>query len=161
MVDLQALNLALVHQTHQTETPFMLASRVPHGVKKTSLDAFNGYHGFKLHEEDAHYTTFITAHGSYRYLRSPEDYLAAGDAYTHKHDMITDRLVKNGDKKFVKCVDDALLWDCDLKEAFENLYVYISHCGKHGVGYICHCGKHVGNLSKYHLAAELDLNAGR
>ena len=77
MVDLQALKRASVRQTHHTETPFMLASRVPHGLKKTSLDAFNGYHGVKLHEEDAHYTTFITAHGRYRYLRSPQGYLVA------------------------------------------------------------------------------------
>ena len=56
-VDLKALKGASVRQT-----PFMLASRFPHDVKKTSMDAFNGYHGIKLHEGDAHYTTFITIH---------------------------------------------------------------------------------------------------
>ena len=32
-------------------------------------------------------------------------------------------------------MDDALLWDCDLKEAFENVCEYINHCGKHGLVY--------------------------
>ena len=38
-------------------------------------------------------------HVRYRYLRSPQDYLAAGDAYTHRYDMIKDRVAKNGVKK--------------------------------------------------------------
>ena len=79
-VVLQTLNDASVRQTHHTEFPFPLASRVPHNTKKPVLDTWNGYHSVALRPEDSHYTTFITPWGRFRYLAAPMGYLAAGDA---------------------------------------------------------------------------------
>ena len=150
-VDLQALNRASVRQTHHTETPFMLASRVPKNTKKTCLDAFNGYHSVGLHTEDSHYTTFITQQGRYRYLRGPMGYLAAGDGYTHRYDIITGMLEVRKRGKWVKCVDDTLLWSENIKEAFRETCEFISHCGKHGV---------IFNPKKFHFAKDVAEFAG-
>ena len=70
-VDLQAVNEASVRQTHHTELPFHLASRIPHDTKKTVLDAWNGYHSVALRPEDSHYTTLITPWGRFGYLAAP------------------------------------------------------------------------------------------
>ena len=47
-VDLQALNNASVRQTHHTPSPFHQAMSVPHNMKKSVLDAWNGYHSLFL-----------------------------------------------------------------------------------------------------------------
>ena len=127
-VDMQALNDASVHQTHHTESPFHLASRVPHNTKKTVLDAWNGYHSVALRPEDSHYTTFITPWGRFRYLAAPMGYLAAGDAYTHRYDKVIAEV-----KDVLKCVDDALLHDVDLEKNFWKTCSYISLCGKNRI----------------------------
>ena len=43
-VDFQPLNRATNRQTFPVEPPFNLATRVPRDVKKTVVDAWNGYH---------------------------------------------------------------------------------------------------------------------
>ena len=62
-VDLQSLNEASVRQCHPTAPPLQQAMDVPHNTKKTTLDAWNGYHSIGLREEDRHMTTFITPWG--------------------------------------------------------------------------------------------------
>ena len=47
-VDLQALNKASVRQTHHTESPYHLATSVPPGTKKTTLDCWNSFHSVAL-----------------------------------------------------------------------------------------------------------------
>ncbi|XP_072168844.1 uncharacterized protein [Diadema setosum] len=63
-VDLQALNAHATRETHHTPSPFIQARSVPHGKKKTVLDAWNGYHSVPLCPEDRHLTTFITPWGT-------------------------------------------------------------------------------------------------
>ena len=43
-VDFQPLNAHATRETHHTPSPFHQARSVPHGKKKTVLDAWNGYH---------------------------------------------------------------------------------------------------------------------
>ena len=43
-VDFQHLNRQCFRETHHTEPPFHLASRVPPNTKKTVLDATDSYH---------------------------------------------------------------------------------------------------------------------
>ena len=62
---------------------------VPHGVKKSTLDAWNGYHSVAIREEDRHLTTFLTPEGRFRYRTAPQGFLASGDGYTHRYDEIT------------------------------------------------------------------------
>ena len=77
------------------------------------LDAWNGYHAVSLDEESRELTTFITEFGRYRYVRAPQGHLAAGDAYTRRFDSIVRDIPRKA-----KCVDDTLLWDDDIEQAF-------------------------------------------
>ena len=46
--------------------------------------------------------------GKYRYLRGPQGYHGTGDAYTRRFDDIT-----TNEERYVRCIDDGLLYDCD------------------------------------------------
>ena len=73
----------------------------------------DGYHAIELDAESQPITTFITEWGRCIYLRLPQEYLAAGDAYTRRYDEV----IKNIPQK-VKIVDDTLLYDYCIEEAF-------------------------------------------
>ena len=115
-VDLQALNRASVRQTHHTRSPFMLASSVPAGKKKSVLDVWNSFHAVPIRAEDRDKTTFITPWGRFRYCRATQGYLAAGDGYTHRYDLITREME---DK--VTIVDDTLSWSDTVEDNFNDV----------------------------------------
>ena len=60
VIDYQPLNAVSKRETHHTPSPWNLACSVPKGMKKTILDAFNGYHSIPLAVETQHKTTFIS-----------------------------------------------------------------------------------------------------
>ena len=120
-INFQPLNAVAKRQTHHTLPPFEQVSRVPPGVFKTVMDAWNGYHSVKLSEESKDLTTFITPWGRYRYVTMPQGYLAAGDAYTERYDRIISAV-----KNKTKCVDDSLLWAESVKEAFMETCQFLS-----------------------------------
>lgn len=74
-VDFQPLNVHATRETHHTPSPFHQARLVPHGTKKSVLDAWNGYHSVLIHPDDRHLTTFITPWGRYRYKTAHRDTL--------------------------------------------------------------------------------------
>ena len=127
-VDLQPLNNACLRQTHHTAPPFQQASTVPHNTVKTCLDAWNGYHSVDLREQDREFTTFITPWGRYRYIAAPQGWLASGDAYTHRYDLITE-----GVQNCKRIVDDSLLYDRDIPTAFKNVSKYMTLVGRNGI----------------------------
>ena len=127
-VDFQPLNKHAARETHHTQSPFIQARTVPQNTKKTVLDAWNGYHSVPLHEDDRHYTTFITPWGRYRYKVAPQGYISSGDCYTRRYDEITSDI-----KNKTKCVDDALLWAKDIKSQFHLTVHWIDLCAKNGV----------------------------
>ena len=127
-VDFQALNKHACRETHHTPSPFHLARSIPHHVKKSTCDAWNGYHGVRLVDEDKELTTFITHWGRYWYKTAPQGYIASGDAYTKRYDAITSEV-----KNKVKCVDDTLLWATDIGECFTQVSQYLDLCGRNGV----------------------------
>ena len=127
-VDLQPQNRQSVRQTHHTSTPFKLAEQIPKGTKKTVTDAWNGYHSVPLCEEDRHITTFITPWGRYRYKVAPQGFLASGDGYTQRFDSIIADF-----KNKVKCVDDTLMWEKGIKEAFFQTCEWLDLCGRNGI----------------------------
>ena len=127
-VDFQPLNRFAVRETHHTPSPSHLARSVPPHTYKTVLDAWNGYHSIPLHPADRHYTTFITPWGRYRYCVAPQGYVASGDSYTRRYDeILTDIPRKN------KCVDDSILWDDSIEEAFFHTVDFLDVCGNNGV----------------------------
>jgi hypothetical protein len=127
-VDFQPLNAHAKRETHHTTSPFHQARSVPHGKKKTVLDAWNGYDSVPIREEDRHLTTFITPWGRYRYKTAPEGYIASGDGYTRRYDEIVADIPNK-----TKCIDDALLWADTLEENFHQTVQWLDVCGRHGI----------------------------
>lgn len=115
-VDLQQLNQQCQCETHHCQLPFQLACLVPPNVKKTVLDAVDGYHTIPLDDASKPLTTFITEWGRFRSNRLPQGYIAAGDAYTRRYDKI----IKDIPCK-VKCIDNTLLWDPNIESAFYHI----------------------------------------
>ena len=127
-VDFQALNKHASRETHHTPSPFHLARSIPQNMKKTTCDAWNGYHSVRLEENDRPFTTFITPWGRYQYKVAPQGYIASGDGYTRRYDAIITDI-----KDKVKCVDDTLLWANDIDESFIKTVQYIELCGRNGI----------------------------
>jgi len=127
-VDLQKLNASTKRETHYSQTPFNIVSVVPPNTKKTTLDAWNGYHSVSLANDAKEATTFITEWGRYRYLRAPQGFHGSGDGYTKRFDDITHDF-----PRVQRCVDDTLLWDSDIAAAFWHTLNYIKLCGDNGI----------------------------
>jgi hypothetical protein len=70
-IDLQKLNEVSLQQCHPTAPPLKQAMTVLHKVKKSVLDAWNGYHSLELREQDRHMTCFITEFGKFQYRVAP------------------------------------------------------------------------------------------
>ncbi|XP_057299519.1 uncharacterized protein LOC130630139 [Hydractinia symbiolongicarpus] len=96
--------------------------------KKTTLDAWNGYHSVPLANDAKEATTFITEWGSYRYLRAPQGFHGSGDGYTKRFDDIT-----NDFPRVQRCVDDSILWNSDIATAFWHTMNYITLCANNGI----------------------------
>lgn len=127
-VDLQRLNQATLRETHHTPTPFNLVSTVPPGSVKTVCDAWNGYHSLDLAAESRNATSFITEWGRFRYRRAPMGLHTSGDAYTRRFDDITSDVTRS-----VRCVDDTLLWDDSIEDAFWHAFDYLHLCSSNGL----------------------------
>ena len=127
-VDLQRLNQATHRETHHTPSPFNQVNVVPPHTKKTLLDAWNGYHSVPLSDNARDATTFITEWGRYRYLRAPQGFHASSDGYTKRFDDIT-----AGTPRHTRCIDDSLLWDDNIEDAYWHTMQYIKTCGDSGI----------------------------
>ena len=127
-VDLQELNRATLRETHHSQSPFNIVSSIPPKMKKTVLDAWNGYHSVALSEEARDATTFITEWGRYRYLRAPQGFHASGDGYTKRFDDITKDF-----PRVSRCIDDSILWDNDIAKSFWHCVNYINLCATNGI----------------------------
>ena len=97
-------------------------------MKKSILDASNGYHSIRLAEESKDKTTFITEWGRYRFRRAPQGWTGSGDAFTKRFDDIT-----IGIKDVVRCIDDSLLWALTVAASFWSVVNYIDTCARNGV----------------------------
>ena len=129
-VDLQPLNKHSVRETHHTVPPAQQARAIPRHQIMTVTDAWNGYHAIPIKEEDRHKTTFITEQGRYRYCRAPMGFLASGDAYTHRYDMVVADV-----PRLAKVIDDSLLYDPkdDRESHWWRVIDYVARCGKNGI----------------------------
>ena len=126
-IDYQYLNSQCKQETHHTVSPFQLAMQVPPNTKKTVLDAVDGYHSVILDEESQPLTTFITEWRRFMYLRMPQGYLASGDAYTRRYEVIKDIARK------IKLVNDTLLYGTDIQEAFYHTFDFLTRCAQNGI----------------------------
>ena len=127
-VDYQQLNKATHREVHHTPSPINLVASIPGNTLKTVLDAWNGYHSLPLDEDSKHLTTFITEWGAYRYCRGPQGYHGTGDAFTRRFDDIT-----ISEERYVRCIDDGLLYDNDIESAFWHTFDHLRLCAKNGI----------------------------
>ena len=107
-VDFSSLNDQSVRQCHPTAPPLQQATTVPKNTKKSTVDAWNGFHSVQIREEDRYLTTFLTPWGRYRYMTAPQGYKVSSDAYTARYDRITEGVVK-----MRRVIDDTLLYEDD------------------------------------------------
>ena len=129
-VDYQQLNKHVQRQTFPMETPFQLASRIPPMSKKTVVDNWNGFHSVSLHQEDRHYTAFLTHSGRYQYKVAAQGNMVSGDAFNERMDEI---FAEFSDK--VRCVDDAAMWTMgdEIADHFEKVASYLDTCAKNNI----------------------------
>ena len=127
-VDYQQLNKATHREIHHTPSPINLVASIPGNTLKTVLDAWNGYHSLLLDEDSRHLTTFITEWGAYRYCRGPQGYHGTGDAFICRFDDIT-----MNEERYVRCIDDGLLYDNDLESAFWHTFDHLKLCAENGI----------------------------
>ena len=140
-VDYQNLNSASPRQTHHTPSPWHTVASIPANVRKSTFDAFHGYHSLPLAtEEDRDATTFITPWGRFRYRTCPQGFLSAGDAYTARMDAMLHDFERMG-----RCVDDTLLYDDSIEASFARACHFLNRCGQNGV---------ILNPSKFQFAEE-------
>ena len=140
VVDYQAVNKSSLRETHHTPTPFQLASSVPANMLKTLFDAWNGYHALPLTDKAKNALTFITQNGRYHPLTAPQGFHGCGDGYTRRTNDIT-----AGFPRKCKCVDDSLLHDCSIEDAFWHAIDYIILCNRNGI---------IFNKEKFRFAEE-------
>ena len=128
-IDYQTINSVSPRQTHHTPTPWHLVSSIPEGMYKSCFDAFHGYHSLRLAtEEDREATTFITEFGRFRYITLPQGFVSAGDAYTDRMMRLLSHIERQR-----RCIDDTLLYDKTIKEAFFRACEFLDTCGNNGV----------------------------
>ena len=145
-MDYQTLNKFCSRETHHTVSPFHQATLFPEDMKKTVTDAWNGYHSVPIHEEDRHYTTFITPWGRYRYNTLPQGFVAAGDGYTRRYDEIVADIPHK-----TKCIDDVGMWAPTIEDALFQTCKWMDICGRHGI---------TQNPEKFHFAKDTAEFAG-
>ena len=73
-------------------------------------------------------TAFIFEWGRYMYNQMPQGLLAGGDIYTCRYDEITKDIACK-----VKCIDDALLYDYSMKDAFYHTWDFLELCALNGI----------------------------
>ena len=101
---------------------------MPPRTKETVLDAIDGYHSIPLDKESQPLTTFITEWERFMYLRTPQGYLASGDTYPRKYNEI----IKDIPCK-LKIVDDILVYDSNIEEAFYHTFDLLLQCAKNAI----------------------------
>ena len=91
-------------------------------------DAYRGFRQSKLDESSNKLTTFVTSWGRYRYLNTPMGLSLSTDAYIQKFDDAIEHIECK-----LKCVDNILLHDCSVENAFWHTYEFLETCARKGI----------------------------
>ena len=127
-VDLSPLNRYCKRETYSSESPFQITRRVPGNTWKTVTDAWNGFHGMVLREEDRPLATFITPHGRWRYKRAPQGFVSSGDGYNRRFDAVLADFPRKE-----RCIDDICHFDANLEEHWWRTIDLLIILGKSGI----------------------------
>ena len=87
------------------------------------MDPIDSYHAIALDKTSQPLTTFITEWGRYMYLRLPQGFLASGDPYD---------AIEYIPRK-IKIIDDTLLYDKNIEDAFFHTWDYLHLCATAGI----------------------------
>ena len=127
-IDFQKLNEQCQKEAYHSHQPFDVVSNIPTKTYKTVLDAYND-HQVLLDDVSAKLTTFITdLGGRYQCLRAPQGFKGSGDGFNRRYDDI----IIDQERK-AKVVDDTVLWDADITEAFYHTFDFLLLCANNGV----------------------------
>ena len=127
-VDLSPLNKQCSRETHNSESPFHVARRIPANTYKTVTDVWNRYHLVELRESDRHLTTFATPYGLWRYKRAIQGFVSSGDPFNRRFDAIL-----AGFERKERVVDDTCHHDTDLETHWWRTIELLTVAGKSGV----------------------------
>ena len=127
-VDLSPLNKFCKRETHNSESLFHLARRIPRDTWKTLTDAWNGFHSVPLRDCDRPLTTFITPFGRWHYTRAPQGFLSSGDGYNRWFDAILAEFERKE-----RIVDDTIHYDSDLEQHWWRTIDFLSIVGESGI----------------------------
>ena len=75
-----------------------------------------------MQDEDKHITSFLMTWGKFRYLRTPKEYLASGDGYTNRYDMITTVF-----RNIKLVIYGTFVWAKNLEQAFKQVAAYMAY----------------------------------
>ena len=91
-------------------------------------DVIDGYHALLLDKESQPLTVFITEWVRYMYLCLPQGYLASGDVYARWYDKLINEVPCK-----IKIVDDCLLYNHTIEQAFCHVWDYLQLCANNGI----------------------------
>ena len=80
--------------------------------------------------ESREVTEFLCEFGRYRCVGSGQGLICSGDAHTHRFNNITLKFTN-----VVRCVNDSLLWEDDLRSSFDLTCKYLSTCARGGINF--------------------------
>ena len=95
------------------------------------MDAKDRYPSVVLAQgESLEVTEFLCEFRLYRRVGSGQGLICSGDAYTHRFNNITASFTN-----VVRCVNDSLLWEDDVKSMFNLTCRYLSTCLRGGINF--------------------------
>ena len=128
VVDFNKLNQVCMRESYPHQYPLDLVSSVPACSYKTVADAYHGYFQVVLDEESRALTGFISECGVYRFLRAPQGLISSGDGYSSRYGEILADI-----ERLRRIIDDTLLHDHSIKDAFYHTFRFLSTCSTNNV----------------------------
>ena len=128
VVDFSQLNQVCMRESYPHQYPLDIVSSVPACSYKTVTDAYHGYFQVLLDGESRKLTGFISECGVYRFLRAPQGLISSGDGYSSRYGEILKDI-----ERLQRIIDDTLLHDSTIKDAFYHTFRFLNTCKVNGV----------------------------
>ena len=122
-VDFTKLNKFVKRERYMSNTPAEAVLNIKGAQFFSVFDAVKGYHQCELDEESQDLTTFITPHGTYKYLRAPYGIKSISEHYNRRMDEYL-----NGVPNLAKIVDDCALYAASEKEHEQQVRQFLQRC---------------------------------
>ena len=124
--DFTEQNKNCLRESNPTLPPLNVISNIPYKTYKTVADAYQGYHQVLLDDESSKLATIITEGGQFCYKRSLQGLISSGDC--GRYGQILEEVPRKH-----RVVEDTLLHDFSIREAFFHVFNFLTTCLKNGV----------------------------